>query len=171
MTLISACHDPYKFCFYCSATHVTLQVLQAKPVNKWYRGSHAVFSVYNACYNVCPFRCLLLVAQQAFGEMLKKIARLARYEFLKSESKLVLNKLISYNIMVTLMLDLEPSVLKNPNFTSLLNYKQEKTILLCKGKYHCTADLVCCNLTQPCEAKGSGDTSLMKGGTICLNID
>ena len=37
------------------------------------------------------------MAQQAFGEMLKKIARLARYEFLKSESKLVLNKFSGIN--------------------------------------------------------------------------
>ena len=27
-TLISACRDPYKFCLYCPATHVTSQVLQ-----------------------------------------------------------------------------------------------------------------------------------------------
>ena len=38
LTLLGACRDTYKFCFYCSATHVTSQVLPAKPVNKWYRG-------------------------------------------------------------------------------------------------------------------------------------
>ena len=43
---MSDSRNPYKFCFYCPATHVTLQVLQAKPVNKWYRGSHAVISVH-----------------------------------------------------------------------------------------------------------------------------
>ena len=42
LTLISTCRNPYKFCFYCPATHVMSQVLQAKTVNKWYRGSHAV---------------------------------------------------------------------------------------------------------------------------------
>ena len=31
--------DPYKFCFYCSATHVTSQVLQPKSVNKRYEGA------------------------------------------------------------------------------------------------------------------------------------
>ena len=30
--------SPYTICFYCSATHVTLQVLQPKTVNKRYRG-------------------------------------------------------------------------------------------------------------------------------------
>ena len=44
--LISAYRDPFKLCFYCPATHVTLQVLQAKTVNKWYRGSHTVISVH-----------------------------------------------------------------------------------------------------------------------------
>ena len=39
--------DPYKFCFNGSATHVTSQVLQAKQVNKWYRGSHMVISVHS----------------------------------------------------------------------------------------------------------------------------
>ena len=43
---MSACRDFYKFCFYCSATHRTLQVSQAKPVNKLCRGSHAVISVH-----------------------------------------------------------------------------------------------------------------------------
>ena len=38
--------DPYKFCFYCSETHVTSQVLQPKSVNKWYRGRHTVISVH-----------------------------------------------------------------------------------------------------------------------------
>ena len=37
-TLISNLSDPYKFCFYCSATHVTSQVSQPKSVNKRYRG-------------------------------------------------------------------------------------------------------------------------------------
>ena len=46
-TLIS---DPYKFCFYCSATHVKSQVLQPKLVNKCYRGRHMVISVH------CGFR-------------------------------------------------------------------------------------------------------------------
>ena len=39
--------DPYKFCFNGSATHVKSQVLQAKQVNKWYRGSHVVISVHS----------------------------------------------------------------------------------------------------------------------------
>ena len=38
--------NPYKFCFYCSATHVTSQVLQPKLVNKRYRGRHTVISVH-----------------------------------------------------------------------------------------------------------------------------
>ena len=45
-TLIIDLSDPYKFCFYCSATHVTSQVLQPKSVNKWYRGRHTVISVH-----------------------------------------------------------------------------------------------------------------------------
>ena len=46
-TLISDRRDPYKFCFYCSATHMTSQVLQPKTVNKWYRGRHTVISVHS----------------------------------------------------------------------------------------------------------------------------
>ena len=38
-TLISDLSDHYKFCFYCSATHVTSQVLQPKSVNKLNRGT------------------------------------------------------------------------------------------------------------------------------------
>ena len=37
-TLISDRRDPYQFSFYCSATHVTSQVLQPRSVNKRYRG-------------------------------------------------------------------------------------------------------------------------------------
>ena len=46
--LISDHSDPYKFCFYCSATlHVTSQVLQPKSVNKRYRGHHTFISLYS----------------------------------------------------------------------------------------------------------------------------
>ena len=40
--------DPYKYCFYCSATHVTSQGLKSKSVNKWYRGPHTFNSVHLA---------------------------------------------------------------------------------------------------------------------------
>ena len=63
-TLISACRDPYKFCLYCPATHVTSQVLQAKTVNKWYRGSHAVISVHNKLFSSFvsfKYLCRLLI--------------------------------------------------------------------------------------------------------------
>ena len=45
-TLISDPSDPYKFCFYCPATHVTSQVLQPKSVHKRYRGRHTFISLY-----------------------------------------------------------------------------------------------------------------------------
>ena len=45
-TLISDPSDPYKFCFYCLATHVTSQVLQPKSVHKRYRGRHTFISLY-----------------------------------------------------------------------------------------------------------------------------
>ena len=54
--------DPYKYCFYCSATHVTSQGLKSKSVNKWYRGPHTFNSVHLAqlaivrlkgCYRWC----------------------------------------------------------------------------------------------------------------------
>ena len=37
---------PISFVFYCSATHVTSQVLQPKTVNKRYRGQHTFISVH-----------------------------------------------------------------------------------------------------------------------------
>ena len=43
-TLKSNCSDPYKFCFYCSATHVMSQVMQAKSVKKCYRVRHTFIS-------------------------------------------------------------------------------------------------------------------------------
>ena len=46
LTLISDPSDPYKFCFYCPATHVTSQVLQPKSVHKHYRGRHTFISLY-----------------------------------------------------------------------------------------------------------------------------
>ena len=38
----------YNFCFYCSATHMTPQVLQPKLLNKRYRGCHTFISLYSA---------------------------------------------------------------------------------------------------------------------------
>ena len=49
LTLISNLSNPYKFCFYCSATHVMSQVLQPKLVNKGYRGRHTFISVHSYC--------------------------------------------------------------------------------------------------------------------------
>ena len=46
-TLISDHSDPYKFLFYCPATHVTSQVLQPESVNKQYRGRHTFISLYS----------------------------------------------------------------------------------------------------------------------------
>ena len=37
---------PISFVFYCSATHVTSQVLQPKTLNKRYRGQHTLISVH-----------------------------------------------------------------------------------------------------------------------------
>jgi len=44
LTLISDHSDPYKFWFYCPATHVTSQVLQTESINKRYRGHHTFIS-------------------------------------------------------------------------------------------------------------------------------
>ena len=45
-TLISNPSDPYKFCFYCPATHVTSQVLQPKSEHRRYRGRHMFITLY-----------------------------------------------------------------------------------------------------------------------------
>ena len=41
---------PIPFVFYCSATHVTSQVLQPEAVNKRYRGRHTFSSVHSRYY-------------------------------------------------------------------------------------------------------------------------
>ena len=45
LTLISDHNDPYKFCFYCPATHVMYEVLLPKSVNKWYIGDDQIYNV------------------------------------------------------------------------------------------------------------------------------
>ena len=40
---------PIPFVFYCSATHVTSQVLHPKTFNKRYRGQHTFISVHWLC--------------------------------------------------------------------------------------------------------------------------
>ena len=59
-TLISDRRDPYQFSFYCSATHVTSQVLQPRSVNKRYRGH-----VYQ-CPLSLSFQTSLLNCQSTF---------------------------------------------------------------------------------------------------------
>ena len=55
-TLISDHSDPYKFCFYCPATHVTSRVLQPKSVNKCYRGRHTFISLHcNGFMSLCKY--------------------------------------------------------------------------------------------------------------------
>ena len=44
---------PISFIFYCSATHVTSQVLQPKTVNKRYRGQHTFISVHYTHLDEC----------------------------------------------------------------------------------------------------------------------
>ena len=68
-TLISVLSDPYKFCFYCSATHVMSQVLQPKSVNKRYRGTTRL-AVYIGLFKKPPIKIL-----QIFDACLNVLAR------------------------------------------------------------------------------------------------